>query len=470
MILLISGSVFLTTVYNFYVFVAFFNENHTDFGFGALSWGSTVSFVTMGALYIPAGRLADCLGRKPVFMAGIALILAGVSLEIVAPNGVVYILGRALYGAGSAAVIPVGIALLLSIVPTTRRSTALGGYYVMVGLVALLVALLRFPFDPFEWNWTLGLYLAIGVATLYSVWTKLVEIRSSDARRPLDLLGIALVTGSLASFHLAVLRSDVWGWVDSRTVALLVVAPLLALLLIYHSQHSSSAVLDHREAIDRNVLLANCAAAAFAFSLSLALFGISDLIVAIGDTSVHAEHIANLIVGAVAGVLFLPLWLGRLADRRGHRQYIVVAGFLMLVLSLWFSQVGNKVDVVWSYVDYIELNSVMWFGGVILFAVASGVGKVSLMGAVVRSFSSRTLGVGSAYHRSFIALGITFSSLVFRSLWENVDIDPLDRQTWLFGACAVGSAIVMACASGIDTRPREKDVTLGAEEVSVSES
>ena len=469
-VLLISGAVALSVVYtsfNYFSFmVAFLQDDRIE----TFRWGGTAFFVTAGAFLLPAGRLADCFGRKQVFMAGVALITSGVSLEVMAPNGVVLILGRLLHGTGSAAVLPAGLAILLALVPSHQRSAALGAYYSMFGVVLLLVELLKFPLDPLrwqpdhnlEWTWALAAYLVIGIATLLIVGTKLRGLRDGDAKGPLDVTGMVLATGAVGAFLFAVGRVQAWGWIDWRTVALLAITPPLAFLLVHRSVRGRSSMLIVKEAMNRNVLLANFAVVAFTLAISSLSHGLTEFIVNTGRTSIHTEHISSLIKGAIPGLLLLPFWIGRLADRRGHRQYIFVAGMCFLTSSLWLGQVGSE----WSTSGWLEshviLNPLAWFGALIVFAVGAAIGQVSLMGAVVRSFVPRNLSVAVAYHQTFVMLGSAFFSIALLMLWERVGIRLASQQAWLFGVAAVASAIVMALALGVDTRPRSDEPALEA--------
>lgn len=469
-ILLISGSVALSVVYTSFNYFSFMVEFLLDDRIGTFRWGGTAYFVTAGAFLLPAGRLADCIGRKQVFMAGVALITSGVSLEVMAPNGAILILGRLLHGTGSAAVLPAGLAILLALVPSNRRSAALGAYYSMFGIVLLAAELVKFPLDPFKnwdfgskWTWALTVYLIIGVATLLIVGTKLREFRDEDARGPLDVTGMVLAAGAVGAFLFADARTQVWGWVDWRTVALLAIAPSLAFLLVHRSVRGRSSMLIAKEALNRNVLLANLAVVAFTLVISSLSRGLSEFIVNVGSTMVQARHISSLMVGAVAGLLLLPFWIGRLADQRGHRKYIFVAGMCFLASSLWLGQVGSE----WGLSEnYVALNPLAWFGALILFAVGAAIGKVSLMGVVVRSFAPRNLSVAVAYHQTFVMLGSAFFSIALLMLWERVGIDLASHQAWLFGVAAVASAVVMALALGVDTRPRSDEPALAAGETS----
>ncbi|MCY3911459.1 MAG: MFS transporter [bacterium] len=473
-ILLISGSVALSVVYtsfNYFSFVVEFLQNDRIETF---RWGSTVYFVTAGALLLPAGRLADCFGRKQVFSVGIALIVSGVSLEVVAPNGVILILGRLLHGTGNAAVLPAGLAILLALVPSNRRSTVLGAYYSMFGIVLLVVELFKFPLDPFEWQrdhnsewiWALTAYLFIGVATLLIVGTKLKEYRDEETRNPLDVTSMILAAGAVGAFLFVIPRIQEWGWIDWRTVALLAIAPPLASLLVYRSARGKSSMLIAKEALNRSVLLANSATVAFALGTGLLYLGLSEFFVNVGSISIQTEHISSLMIGAISGLLFLPLWIGKLADRRGHRQYIFVAGMCILASSLWLGRVGSE----WSTSGWLEshviLNPLAWFGALIIVAVGAGIGEVSLMGAVVRSFAPRNLSVAVAYHQTFVMLGNAFFSIAVLMLWERVGIRLASQQAWLFGVAAVAGAVVVALALGVDTRPSRDESALEAGETS----
>jgi MFS family permease len=120
----------------------------------ALSWVLNAYAIVFAALLITAGRLADQVGRRRVFLTGLALFAVTSAACGLAPTLPALVAGRALQAVGAALLVPTSLALLLAEFPTSRRSMAVG-LWGAVGAVAaasgpLLGALLV---ETAGWRW-----------------------------------------------------------------------------------------------------------------------------------------------------------------------------------------------------------------------------------------------------------------------------------------------------------------------------
>ncbi len=93
-----------------------------------VSWVLNAYAIVFAALLIPAGKLGDVVGRRRVFIVGLAAFGVGSALCAAAPTLDFLIGARVLQGAGAAAVTPTSLGLLLPSVPPARRAAAIGGW------------------------------------------------------------------------------------------------------------------------------------------------------------------------------------------------------------------------------------------------------------------------------------------------------------------------------------------------------
>jgi MFS family permease len=111
---------------NTIVTIAFPNlqESFPDSSLSSLSWVFNIYNITLAALLVPAGILADAVGRKRTFVAGIALFTAASAICAAAKSVEVLIAARALQGSGAAIIVPSSLALVLHAYPDDRRAQA----------------------------------------------------------------------------------------------------------------------------------------------------------------------------------------------------------------------------------------------------------------------------------------------------------------------------------------------------------
>src|SRR4029077_13097944 len=125
-LLLASVAVFMASLDLFIVNIAF-PSIQRDFGGtsdSTLSWVLNAYAIVSAALLIPAGRIADLLGRKRLFLTGLTIFVAASALCAVAQDPALLIAARALQAAGGAALVPTSLALLLPEFTPQQRPTA----------------------------------------------------------------------------------------------------------------------------------------------------------------------------------------------------------------------------------------------------------------------------------------------------------------------------------------------------------
>jgi EmrB/QacA subfamily drug resistance transporter len=206
-----------------------------------LQWVVDGYTLVFGGFLLLGGRAADLLGRRRLFVAGVALFTVASLINGFAQTSGMLIAGRALQGLGGALVSPAA----LSIVTTTfrdgsQRTRALGVWSAIaaggaaVGLLAGGVLT-----DLASWRWVFFVNVPVGILTILLALRFVAESRLDGARRAYDLAGAVTVTGGLVVLVFAIVKAQAWGWGAGRTVALYAVALVLL---------GASVVIEHRSA------------------------------------------------------------------------------------------------------------------------------------------------------------------------------------------------------------------------------
>src|SRR3954451_22895592 len=191
---------------------------HQDLGASVeeLEWTVNAYNLTFAVLLLPAAAIGDRLGRRRVFAAGLAGFSLASAACALAPGVGALIAARAVQGAGAALVMPLALALVGAAFPPERRGAAMGA---MQGLTGLSVA--SGPViggaiaQGIDWPWIFWVNVPIGLAAVPLVLTRIPE--SIGVRTPIDLRGLALITGGALGVVWGLVRGNAAGW-DSLEV------------------------------------------------------------------------------------------------------------------------------------------------------------------------------------------------------------------------------------------------------------
>ncbi|HEY6692659.1 MAG TPA: MFS transporter [Solirubrobacteraceae bacterium] len=267
-----------------------------DTGLSGLQWVVDAYTLALASTVLTAGSLADRLGRRRVFMFGLALfttasLACGLAQDITMLNA-----SRAVQGVGAAIMFAVSLALLAHAFPGAReRGAALAAYGATIGasfaVGPLVGGLLTSGLD---WQWIFLVNLPIGLFCLWVTRTFVQESRDPHARR-IDWLGQVTLTAGLGLLVLALLRGNEQGWTSDAIVAELIGAAVALIAFVIVELRVREPMLPMR--LFRNASFTGAQVAAFAISASFfAVFMY---------TTLYLQQILGL-SAIEAGLVYLP--------------------------------------------------------------------------------------------------------------------------------------------------------------------
>jgi EmrB/QacA subfamily drug resistance transporter len=212
----------------------------SDFGSTAtdLQWIISIYMVTLGALMVPAGRLADIFGRKQILLIGIALFGLASLLCAIAASAATLVAFRALQGAGAALIFPASVSVITNAFPPAQSGRMIGLAYGIAGLGnaagPLIGGLLT---QTVGWRWIFALNIPLTAACVLIGAFAMSESRDTEAPRRIDVAGLALLTAGIGVFTLTFDRAPAWGWWSLATAGAFTGAlALLALFVVVESR------------------------------------------------------------------------------------------------------------------------------------------------------------------------------------------------------------------------------------------
>ena len=300
---------------------------------GDLSWVLNAYNVVFAAALVPAGRMADRVGRKRTFLFGLVVFVAASVACGAAPNVEMLVAARIVQAIGAAAIVPISLSLVLPEFPPERRatavalSTATGAIAAATGptLGGLLV-------DWQGWRWVFFVNLIIGIIAFIPARRLLRETeKDTDARLP-DVAGAVLFMAAIAVFALSLVKAEDWGWGSVRVIGgIALAAALVAVFLVRSSRHHSP-VFELGLFRLGNFSAAN--AGGFAFSVGFYALLLGNVLFLTGSWH-YDVFIAGIAVtpGAIMATLSAP-FAGRLTDRFGARAMALPGGLLLATGAL----------------------------------------------------------------------------------------------------------------------------------------
>ncbi len=204
-----------------------------DFSQQNLSWVVNAYTLTFGGFLLLGGRLSDYLGRRRVFMAGIALFSLASLLGGLAQSEAWLISARALQGLGAAFASPAALSILTNtFAEGSERNRALGIWGAVAGAGGAAGVLLGGMLTQWiGWQAVLFVNVPIGLFIIWQAPKRLLDSRVSDADGSFDIAGAVTVTAGLSLLVYALVDATSAGWTSTNTVAR--IAGAVALLALF---------------------------------------------------------------------------------------------------------------------------------------------------------------------------------------------------------------------------------------------
>jgi EmrB/QacA subfamily drug resistance transporter len=310
---------------------------------GAVEWVIIAYLVVTAAVLLSVGRLADMIGRKPIWIAGLIIFTSGSAICGAAPTLGFLIAARALQGLGGALLMAISPAMLTTAFPANERGRALGLNAVVVALgVSAGPTLGGIITTNFSWRWIFYVNVPIGIIGFIAALLVLKE-RRHRGQGKFDPLGAIFLGVGLAAITLGLSFGQEWGWTSPLLITTLAVGVASLITFYITEKRVSNPIIDLSLLRERVFLSAN-----LSLILSfLALFAVSFML------PFYLEELRGFST-EVAGFLLTPLPLmiaifapvsGALADRIGTR-WLAAGGLTIACIGLVFiSQLNAQTPI-----------------------------------------------------------------------------------------------------------------------------
>jgi EmrB/QacA subfamily drug resistance transporter len=409
-------------------------ESFEQSSLATLSWVINAYAVVFAALLMPAGRYADAVGRRRVFLFGTSLFAGSSMICAAAPTAEVLIGARVVQGAGAAAMLPTAFALLLPEFPPEQQGKAIAAWGAAGSFAAAAgPSLGGLMVDLVDWRLVFIVNVPIGAAALISAARVLREDERPAYRRLPDLLGTVLVAVGVGLVTLGITKGEDWGWTEPATLASLVGGVCIAVWALLRARRHPVPAIDTSLWRIRPFAIVNLASLVFGVGLfAFLLIGVLFLTTVWGYSVLEAGLAVS--PGAIGAALVAPL-AARLCQRRGVHAAIVPGGLLFAGICLW---VVLAIDDQPNFVG-------LWLPTGTLGGIALGLSAVGLATGAAASLPPPALGAGIALNQTARQLGgaLGIAALV-ALLSADPGIEGFLRGWAMCGLAGVATALVAA--------------------------
>ncbi len=418
-------------------------------GLSELQWIVTGYALAFAAFMLTGGKLADLLGRRAIFVAGLVIFTLSSLACGLATSGDMLIGARIVQGIGAALMNPATLSIIAATFAPHERGMAIG---IWAGVSALALAIGPLVggllTEHVNWSWIFFVNIPVGILAVIASFLFIKESKDESEEQRLDLPG--LLTSGIGLFALTygLIEANTYGWTSARIVGSFVVAVVMLVSFVLLERHQRVPMLD----------LSLFKSGTFTGSIlvvllvALAMFGVFFFV------SLYMQNILGY-SPVQTGAAFLPMTImvilvapiaGKASDRFGSRWLMTVGMTLLACQLFYFSRLGQDV----SYWNLLP--------GFLVGGVGMSLTMTPSAAAAIRSVPVDKSGVGSAVLNAGRqvggSVGIALMGAIVAAHLNPGIPNPDDFMAGFSAALFVAGGIALAGAfvAAILVRPHER--------------
>src|SRR3954462_14509514 len=379
-----------------------------DLGFSQsdLAWVVNAYLIAFGGLLLLAGRLGDLVGRRRVFLIGIAIFSGASALCATAQSQQVLIGARFIQGAGGALTSAVVLGMIVTMFPEPREQAKAIGVYGFVASAGGSIGLLAGGVltDLINWHWIFFVNIPVGIATAFFALRLIEPGESLGLRHGADIPGAALLTGGLMLGVYTILQVSEHGWGSSCTLGLGAIAVAALAAFVVRQARIDNPLMPLRLFRSRNVSGANAVQALLVVGMfGMFFLGALYLQQVLGYDALEvglAFLPSTIVMGAMSLRYSAPL-----AARFGMRNTVLASiGFIGAGMLLF-----ARTPVDGSYVADV-------LPAMVLVGLGAGLGFPGLMTFAMSGVSPQDAGMASGLVNTSVRVGGAIGLAVLATL------------------------------------------------------
>lgn len=382
-------------------------------GLSHYTWVVTAYLLTSTASTPLYGKISDLYGRRPVFQFAIVTFLIGSFLAGASQSMGQLIAFRALQGLGAGGLMALTFVIIGDLVSPRERGKYQGYFGAVWGLSAVAGPLLGGFFSDANtifgvagWRWIFYINLPFGILALILTSSSL---KNASIRREhsIDYLGALLMVSSVTALLIGIsVFGPESGWLNSKTLATLGLAIVLAVVFLMQEKRAIEPILpldlfkNHTFSLT-SALGAIIGAGMFGAIVMLPLY----LQVVQGDTAT----VAGLkLIPFMLGIVSMSIVSGKLISKHGHYKRFPVMGLAIMTVGIAMLSTLNETTPFWQLSIYA-----------VLIGAGLGLSMQTIVIALQNAVDMKDLGIATSANTFFRSVGSTIGVALFGSLYAS---------------------------------------------------
>src|SRR4051794_33386798 len=242
----------------------------------ALEWTVSGYTLAFAVTLVTGGRLGDIFGRRRAFLFGVVLFALSSATAGLAPDTTSLIVSRVVQGIGAGFMMPATLSIVTNAFHPSERGKAIGTW---AGVSALALAigpvLGGFLTEHVSWRAIFYINVPVAAAAVAASLFAVKESRDETVGREVDYLGVATVSGALASLLLALIEGNSWGWGSPAIIALIAGSVVLTAAFVAIELRVASPIVEFKLFRNRDSIGANLIALVVTFAMMAQFFFIA---------------------------------------------------------------------------------------------------------------------------------------------------------------------------------------------------
>jgi EmrB/QacA subfamily drug resistance transporter len=408
-------------------------------------WAVTIYLLT-STISVPFwGKLSDLYGRKPMFMIGIGIFLAGSALSGLSQDMTQLIAFRGLQGIGAGSLFPIALAVIGDLFAPAERGKYQGLFGAVFGIAFIVGPLVGgFLTENISWHWIFYVNVPIGLVSLYFIWRLLPVVKNPRATRSFDIVGGVIFTIAIAFLLIGLTQKGqvnptthaLNAWTEPTVGGFIAIALAGLALFVFAESRAKEPIIPL--GLFRNRTYTSSMIATF--FASFAFFG----------AIIFLPRWFQFVHGfspTFSGLAALPLMVGLIASsitsgfvvaRTGRYKWLTVGAILVMALSTALMtqlRADTPLPIVW-----------LW-----MFIAGLGVGPTFAVFTIIvqNAVPFHQLGVATSNLTFFRQIGGTVALAIVGTIFASSFQDQLSPQLTASGVPAqVVTGFAQASASG----------------------
>jgi EmrB/QacA subfamily drug resistance transporter len=382
-----------------------------------LTWVVTSYGVLFAALLTTAGRYADVVGRRKVFLGSLALFGLASAACAAAPNVDLLIAARAVQGIGAAGMIPAALGLVLAETPAEKRAEAVG-LWGASGSVAAAAgpSLGGLLVSWFDWRSVFIINVPIAIVVIIAGMKLLPERPPTESKLP-DMVGTGTVALGIGAIIVGLTKGGDWGWKSAETWIWIAAGVVLVGYALQRSRHQEAPAVDtglwkSKMFAAANLTVFFLGAGLFVWFLSGPLY-----LTTIWHYSILKAGLA-VTPGAVLSAI-TAIIVGTKIKPENQRPVVVISGLIFFALSIWaYFALGSEPKFLAIWLPYGAI------GGAVIGASLTSVTTAAAISVHPLKFAAGT-GLNTTARQFGGSIGIAVMAAVIAAR------NPLQPQAYL---------------------------------------